>query len=233
MSMLFCPFCASLLLLDGTGGGGGYLAGGGRGPTPVGTSKSVSAASSSSHPMTSICMAHRCQTCPFVAPVQTVLRRETSFLHRNRKPPEPTGADDAANRSKPTTTTTLGGTSESHLMSGRSAVAYPPRADVPRRPVSVVVVPPSASSPEAAPPPPAAESAGGGALGPASSYVSGGLSIVPLSDTLTQTTTIRCVDDRCPGTEAAFAQVQLRSADEGTTIFYKCLTCHSTWRLDG
>lgn len=30
---------------------------------------------------------------------------------------------------------------------------------------------------------------------------------------------------KCPSKEASYAQVQLRGADEGSTIFYTCLRC--------
>ncbi|KAL1998950.1 hypothetical protein VTN02DRAFT_5286 [Thermoascus thermophilus] len=34
---------------------------------------------------------------------------------------------------------------------------------------------------------------------------------------------VDCV--KCPSKEVTYAQVQLRSADEGSTIFYRCLRC--------
>jgi DNA-directed RNA polymerase III subunit RPC11 len=34
----------------------------------------------------------------------------------------------------------------------------------------------------------------------------------------------------CNGDEAAFFQVQIRSADEPMTSFYKCMTCGHRWR---
>lgn len=48
-----------------------------------------------------------------------------------------------------------------------------------------------------------------------------------------QTTAARCVDDACAGKEAQFWQVQMRSADEGATVFYRCTTCGTRWRHDG
>ncbi|KAK3996484.1 hypothetical protein QBC44DRAFT_304440 [Cladorrhinum sp. PSN332] len=34
----------------------------------------------------------------------------------------------------------------------------------------------------------------------------------------------------CDGNEAAYYQVQIRSADEPMTTFYKCMTCGERWR---
>ncbi|KAK4229979.1 hypothetical protein QBC38DRAFT_470932 [Podospora fimiseda] len=34
----------------------------------------------------------------------------------------------------------------------------------------------------------------------------------------------------CNGNEAAYYQVQIRSADEPMTTFYKCMTCGERWR---
>jgi len=33
----------------------------------------------------------------------------------------------------------------------------------------------------------------------------------------------------CPSTEAYFMQIQIRSADEPSTRFYKCVSCSHTW----
>ncbi|KUJ23587.1 DNA-directed RNA polymerase III subunit RPC10 [Mollisia scopiformis] len=41
---------------------------------------------------------------------------------------------------------------------------------------------------------------------------------------------IQCPKDGCDGDEAAFFQVQIRSADEPMTGFYKCMTCGNRWR---
>lgn len=39
---------------------------------------------------------------------------------------------------------------------------------------------------------------------------------------------INCV--KCDGSEAYFFQMQTRSADEASTIFYKCVKCNHTWK---
>lgn len=41
---------------------------------------------------------------------------------------------------------------------------------------------------------------------------------------------VQCPNDGCNGDEAAFFQVQIRSADEPMTSFYKCMTCGHRWR---
>ncbi|KAK0733731.1 hypothetical protein B0T26DRAFT_736602 [Lasiosphaeria miniovina] len=41
---------------------------------------------------------------------------------------------------------------------------------------------------------------------------------------------VQCTMANCNGFEAAFFQVQIRSADEPMTTFYKCMTCGSRWR---
>ncbi|RKF53721.1 DNA-directed RNA polymerase III subunit RPC10 [Golovinomyces cichoracearum] len=41
---------------------------------------------------------------------------------------------------------------------------------------------------------------------------------------------MQCPKDGCDGDEAAFFQVQIRSADEPMTGFYKCMTCGNRWR---
>ncbi|WPG98508.1 hypothetical protein R9X50_00129900 [Acrodontium crateriforme] len=43
-------------------------------------------------------------------------------------------------------------------------------------------------------------------------------------------TEIRCVKENCEGRYAYFRQVQIRSADEPSTSFYKCCTCAAEWR---
>ncbi|RDW92571.1 DNA-directed RNA polymerase subunit [Coleophoma crateriformis] len=40
----------------------------------------------------------------------------------------------------------------------------------------------------------------------------------------------QCPKEGCDGEEAAFFQVQIRSADEPMTSFYKCMTCGNRWR---
>ncbi|KAF2226078.1 RNA polymerase III subunit C11 [Elsinoe ampelina] len=41
---------------------------------------------------------------------------------------------------------------------------------------------------------------------------------------------VNCVDPNCTGTEAYFRQVQIRSADEPMTTFYRCCVCAKDWR---
>ncbi|KAJ2904911.1 hypothetical protein MKZ38_006952 [Zalerion maritima] len=48
-----------------------------------------------------------------------------------------------------------------------------------------------------------------------------------------QKTKIKCAKEGCNGQEAAFYTVQIRSADEPMTEFYKCMTCGNTWRQNG
>lgn len=43
-------------------------------------------------------------------------------------------------------------------------------------------------------------------------------------------TPAQCPKDNCSGYEAAFYQVQIRSADEPMTTFLKCMTCGARWR---
>ncbi|KAM7205282.1 hypothetical protein V8F33_001113 [Rhypophila sp. PSN 637] len=41
---------------------------------------------------------------------------------------------------------------------------------------------------------------------------------------------VQCDSNSCNGMEAAYFQVQIRSADEPMTTFYKCMTCGNQWR---
>lgn len=41
---------------------------------------------------------------------------------------------------------------------------------------------------------------------------------------------VQCPADECNGAEAAFYQVQIRSADEPMTSFFKCMECGHRWR---
>ncbi|KAI0138033.1 hypothetical protein F4776DRAFT_663166 [Hypoxylon sp. NC0597] len=43
-------------------------------------------------------------------------------------------------------------------------------------------------------------------------------------------TAVQCNNSSCSGKEAAFYQIQIRSADEPMTSFYKCMTCGHRWR---
>ncbi|XXH05927.1 hypothetical protein Hte_012370 [Hypoxylon texense] len=41
---------------------------------------------------------------------------------------------------------------------------------------------------------------------------------------------IQCNNSACDGREAAYYQVQIRSADEPMTSFYRCMKCGHRWR---
>ncbi|KAH9889181.1 hypothetical protein F4778DRAFT_785735 [Xylariomycetidae sp. FL2044] len=43
-------------------------------------------------------------------------------------------------------------------------------------------------------------------------------------------TAVQCPTPTCTGSEAAFYQIQIRSADEPMTSFFKCMTCGTRWR---
>lgn len=43
-------------------------------------------------------------------------------------------------------------------------------------------------------------------------------------------TTAQCAVDSCGGEKAYFYQLQIRSADEPMTTFYKCVKCGHKWR---
>ncbi|KAL2043228.1 hypothetical protein N7G274_004288 [Stereocaulon virgatum] len=45
-------------------------------------------------------------------------------------------------------------------------------------------------------------------------------------------TDAQCTREGCEGGQAFFYQVQIRSADEPMTTFYKCTTCAQTWRAN-
>ncbi|KAL2053539.1 hypothetical protein ABVK25_006191 [Lepraria finkii] len=45
-------------------------------------------------------------------------------------------------------------------------------------------------------------------------------------------TDAQCTREGCDGGQAFFYQVQIRSADEPMTTFYKCTTCAQTWRAN-
>ncbi|KAG5507016.1 hypothetical protein JKF63_05762 [Porcisia hertigi] len=49
-----------------------------------------------------------------------------------------------------------------------------------------------------------------------------------------QITTIQCQneDNPCSSTKAYFIQIQMRSADEPATVFFKCVECGHQWRQD-
>jgi DNA-directed RNA polymerase III subunit RPC11 len=40
---------------------------------------------------------------------------------------------------------------------------------------------------------------------------------------------VQCPAEDCDGTEAAFRQLQIRSADEPMTSFFRCMTCEKQW----
>ncbi|KXL48426.1 MAG: hypothetical protein FE78DRAFT_142003, partial [Acidomyces sp. 'richmondensis'] len=43
-------------------------------------------------------------------------------------------------------------------------------------------------------------------------------------------TPTRCPSDTCDSQSAYFRQVQIRSADEPMTTFFKCVKCGTDWR---
>ncbi|KAF2433231.1 hypothetical protein EJ08DRAFT_95774 [Tothia fuscella] len=43
-------------------------------------------------------------------------------------------------------------------------------------------------------------------------------------------TDVQCPDTNCKSTSAFFYQLQIRSADEPMTSFYKCVVCARQWR---
>ncbi|KAH8811436.1 hypothetical protein F5884DRAFT_782095 [Xylogone sp. PMI_703] len=45
-----------------------------------------------------------------------------------------------------------------------------------------------------------------------------------------QKSQVQCPKEGCDGEEAAYFQVQIRSADEPMTSFFKCMTCGHRWR---
>ncbi|KAK7195654.1 DNA-directed RNA polymerase III subunit C11 [Novymonas esmeraldas] len=49
-----------------------------------------------------------------------------------------------------------------------------------------------------------------------------------------QVMTIRCQNDDspCESTKAYYIQIQMRSADEPATVFFKCVQCGHQWRQD-
>ncbi|KAK5018685.1 hypothetical protein BJ546DRAFT_999818 [Cryomyces antarcticus] len=44
------------------------------------------------------------------------------------------------------------------------------------------------------------------------------------------TTEVPCDNDKCDGRSAYYYQLQIRSADEPMTTFYKCVKCARQWR---
>ena len=42
-------------------------------------------------------------------------------------------------------------------------------------------------------------------------------------------TEIRCTNPACDSTEAFYLQIQIRSADEPMTTFYRCAKCGTNW----
>eukprot|EP01027_Heterolobosea_sp_BB2_P010924 GEZU01015956.1.p1 GENE.GEZU01015956.1~~GEZU01015956.1.p1 ORF type:complete len:110 (+),score=8.69 GEZU01015956.1:74-403(+) len=43
-------------------------------------------------------------------------------------------------------------------------------------------------------------------------------------------TQVKCINPKCEGEEAYYFQVQIRSADEPSSTFYKCVKCAVQWR---
>ena len=44
------------------------------------------------------------------------------------------------------------------------------------------------------------------------------------------TTEVICADSKCGNNLAYYKEIQIRSADEPTTIFYRCTKCDFEWR---
>eukprot|EP01088_Endostelium_zonatum_P005108 TRINITY_DN16558_c0_g1_i1.p1 TRINITY_DN16558_c0_g1~~TRINITY_DN16558_c0_g1_i1.p1 ORF type:complete len:120 (-),score=27.64 TRINITY_DN16558_c0_g1_i1:83-409(-) len=45
------------------------------------------------------------------------------------------------------------------------------------------------------------------------------------------TTSVRCTNPSCDGEVANFMEIQIRSADEPATIFYRCTECGFRWNV--
>lgn len=44
--------------------------------------------------------------------------------------------------------------------------------------------------------------------------------------------TVKMTCDNCGNDEVTYYQKQIRSADEGTTVFYTCVTCGHKWNTN-
>jgi DNA-directed RNA polymerase III subunit RPC11 len=44
------------------------------------------------------------------------------------------------------------------------------------------------------------------------------------------TTQVACPKTGCESNRAAFVEMQIRSADEPATLFYRCVSCGHAWR---
>lgn len=56
------------------------------------------------------------------------------------------------------------------------------------------------------------------------------IEIVKTGEDLNTMPKVRAECPKCKHKEAAYWQVQTRSADEGMTTFYRCIKCKHTWR---
>ncbi|MEM2143991.1 MAG: transcription factor S [Candidatus Jordarchaeaceae archaeon] len=54
--------------------------------------------------------------------------------------------------------------------------------------------------------------------------------IIEDADAIQTMPTVKVACPKCNNDKAAYWQLQTRSADEGSTIFYRCLKCNHTWR---
>jgi DNA-directed RNA polymerase subunit M len=54
--------------------------------------------------------------------------------------------------------------------------------------------------------------------------------IIEDADAIQTMPTVKVACPKCNHDKAAYWQLQTRSADEGSTIFYRCLKCQHTWR---
>jgi len=71
---------------------------------------------------------------------------------------------------------------------------------------------------------------------PQSKFASGAMTADDLTDSVAMqgqpTTEARCANVDCPGMQAFYVQMQIRSADEPPTTFYECTRCKTRWRTD-
>ncbi|MHA1207690.1 MAG: transcription factor S [Candidatus Freyarchaeota archaeon] len=54
--------------------------------------------------------------------------------------------------------------------------------------------------------------------------------IIEDEDAIQTMPTVKVTCPKCNHNKAVYWQLQTRSADEGSTIFYRCLKCRHTWR---
>ncbi len=54
--------------------------------------------------------------------------------------------------------------------------------------------------------------------------------VIEDADAVQPMPTVKVTCPKCNHNKAVYWQLQTRSADEGSTIFYRCVKCHHTWR---